>query len=317
MAPRPDRGVRAASSWRDVAVVAAAAVLAGLLAAAFNVSERLASYSRGWEGLQLDELPLVLLVLVAGLLVVAERRRRLALRELRARREAESRLAAALTANRELSQEHLRQQEAERRRLARELHDELGQYLNAIKLDVVSLRQAAGDAGAVAETARQIVASLDHAHAAVGGMIARLRPAALDDLGLQAALEACVGAWQRRLPQVEFSFDCSTDLEHLGESLNVAAYRLVQEGLTNAVRHSGASRVTLSVRRLPSATGCDVLHLRIADEGKGARPADLTRGFGLRGMRERVDLQGGRLVVDTAPGRGFTLDIDLPIGGDP
>lgn len=313
MPDAPDNPTAGTSPWRDVGVVLLVAVAVGGLASVFNLSEWFAAYTRGWEGLQLDELPIVLLVVAEGLLIVAERRRRLAVRALKAREEAERHLAEALAANRELTQEHLRAQEAERRRLARELHDELGQTLNAIKLDAVALRDASGDMAMVGEASRQILTGVDHAHAAVGGMIRRLRPSALDDLGLVAALEACVEGWQRRLPQVRFKLATHGNLDDLGEALNVALYRLVQEGLTNAVRHAGADQVDVRVLRTEGATGR--ITLRIHDAGKGAAPEDQARGFGLRGMRERVELLGGRFEITTAPGQGFVLDIDLPVGG--
>lgn len=314
MADPVDRLPTSASPWRDVGLVVLAALAAGVLASAFNLSEWLALSTRGWEGVQLDELPLVLLVLAVGLLVVAERRRRLALRDVQARREAEDRLATALAANRELSHEHLRLQESERRHLARELHDELGQTLNAIKLDAVALRESAGDVSSVQAASRHIVAGIDHAHAAVGGMIGRLRPVALDDLGLVAALEACVGGWQRRLPQLRFTLQVEGDLDDLGEALNVALYRLVQEGLTNAVRHSGSTSVQLRLRRERGIRHGDVIHLHLADAGKGADASGLARGFGLRGMRERAELLGGQFRFRTSPGQGFVLDIELPVG---
>lgn len=313
MPARTDETVSAPKPWRDIAIVLGTAVAASWIASHLNLSERIGAYTRGREGFQLDELPFVLLGVTLVLVVLAERRRRDLARELKARAMAEARLEAALLANRELSHEHLREQESERRRLARELHDEFGQYLNAIKLDAVAMRDSGSPDHAVQAAARQIVASVDHMHVAVGGMIGRLRPAALDDLGLAAALEACVGAWRRRLPQVRFDYRLAGDPEGLGEALNVAVFRLVQEALTNAVRHSGTSVVRLDISRSQSPEGQDVLRLQVADEGRGAEPAQLQRGFGLRGMRERVDLLGGRFELATAPDAGFRIDIELPV----
>jgi signal transduction histidine kinase len=304
-----------ASPWRDLFVVTLVTVGVALLAAAINLSEHVALRTRGLEGWQLDELPFVLLTLAASLMVVAERRRRQLSRELQARQEAEAELAAALSANRELSSEHVRGQEAERRRLARELHDELGQYLNAIKLDAVSLRQGLSSSEDVQAASQRITASVDHVHAAVGDMIGRLRPAALDDLGLAAALEACVDAWRQRLPRASLRLALEGDLEDLGEVLNVAVFRLVQEALTNAVRHSGSGDISLAVRRAASASGHEALCIRVVDHGCGADPSALRRGFGLRGMRERVEGLKGRLQITTAPSEGFALEVELPVDG--
>ena len=305
------------AGWLDVAVVTGATVAAACLAAALDLHEWFSFSTRGLEWLQVDELPVVLLVLAASLGGVAVRRYRQAQRELQARRAAEARLSMALAANRQLAQEHLRVQEAERQRLARELHDELGQYLNAIKLDAVSLRAPDLTPGRTAEAGRQIVQSVDHVHAAVGDMIRRLRPVGLDDLGLAAALEACVDGWRSRLPDVRFDLSLDGELDDLGEAQNLAAYRLVQEGLTNAIRHSGTTHVAVSVRRMEDPGGGSRILLRIADAGRGASPALLQRGFGLRGMQERAELLGGSLSIDTAPGTGFAVSASFPLLQEP
>jgi len=303
--------------WPDVVAVASVTVAAACIAAALDLHEWFSFSTRGLEWLQVDELPVVLLVLAASLTGVAVRRYRQARRELRARRAAESRLSMALAANRQLAQEHLRVQEAERQRLARELHDELGQYLNAIKLDAVALRAPDLTAGRTAEAGRQIVQSVDHVHRAVGDMIRRLRPVGLDDLGLAAALEACVDGWRSRLPDVRFDLALDGDLDSLGEAYNLAVYRLVQEGLTNAIRHSGAGHVEVSVRRTDEAAGDARVMLRITDAGRGASADLLQRGFGLRGMQERAELLGGSLSVNTAPGAGFSVSASLPLLQEP
>jgi two-component system sensor histidine kinase UhpB len=317
MTAQPNDPPASASWWLDVIAVAAATTVAAALAIALDLHEWISGSTRRWEWLQVDELPVVLLVLAASLIGVATRRYGQARRELAARRAAEARLSAALAANRQLAQEHLRVQEAERQRLARELHDELGQYLNAIKLDAVALRAPDLTPKRTAEAGRQIVQSVDHVQRSIGDMIRRLRPVGLDDLGLTAALEACVDGWRRRLPQVGFGLAFDGNLDGLGETLNLAVFRLVQEGLTNAVRHSGADRVDVTVRHLEGAAGQDRIWLRIADAGCGASPETLLRGFGLRGMRERAELLGGALSVDTAPGAGFRVDATLPLPAEP
>ncbi len=133
---------------------------------------------------------------------ISWRRYRQALAQLEARRAAEQRLAAALAENRELAHQHLHVQESERKHLARELHDELGQYLNAIKLDAVAIRESAGPGDSPASlAAARTIKAVDHVHAVVNNIIRRLRPAGLDELGLVAALENCVDHWRQRLPR--------------------------------------------------------------------------------------------------------------------
>jgi signal transduction histidine kinase len=244
-------------------------------------------------------------VLALCLVWISWRRYQQTLVQLDARRLAESKLAAALAENRELAHQHLRIQEAERKHLARELHDELGQYLNAIKLDAVSIREsAAAEVGAAAARTEQAV---DHVYGVVSDMIRRLRPAGLDELGLVAALENCVDQWRQRLPEIRFVLSASGELDDLGEILNLTIYRLIQEGLTNSSRHAGAKRIDIRLSR-----AADVV-LTIADDGRGMDLTKRSPGFGLSGMRERVEMMGGSFTIETRPGQGFSIEARLPV----
>src|ERR1700691_6185929 len=161
----------------ETAAVIGIAVLSIILAAHFQLTETLYALTRHWAYFQLDELPIGLLVLAIGLIWLSWRRNQQAKRELHARQLAEARLAGVLAENRKLAQEHLRIQELERKHLARELHDELGQYLNAIKLDAVAICESAGsDTQITTTTSLSIIRSIDHVHATVSDMIRRLRP---------------------------------------------------------------------------------------------------------------------------------------------
>src|SRR5512139_150326 len=138
---------------RDAVIVGLVTIACSAVSAYFELSEWLFVRTRPWEAVQLDELPATLVVLTLGLVWFSRQRHRRTRLELAAREQAEARLAQALAANRELVQRHLLAQEAERKHLARELHDELGQYLNAIKLDAVSIRDqphAGGESAAAA-----------------------------------------------------------------------------------------------------------------------------------------------------------------------
>ncbi len=305
--------------WRDVAVVIAATAACTVLADRYQLSERLYALTRTFEYVQLDELPFSLLALTLGLMWLAWRRFRHAGRALAAHRHAEARLAGVLAENRRLAQEHLRIQENERKHLARELHDELGQYLNAIKLDALALRGPPGaDTGAEVGAAA-IVRSVDHLHEVVSAMIARLRPVGLDELGLIAAIEHCVDQWQQRQGGTRFSLAVEGDFDELDENLAVTVYRIVQEALTNVSKHAHATQVEveLQLERGPAAAGAgDRLRLRIEDDGVGMTEAVPAQRFGLRGMRERVELAGGLLTLRSAPGQGLCLEARLPLGAD-
>ncbi len=305
--------------WRDTAAVVAATVVSIAAAAHFNLSETLYALSRRVERFQIDELPIGVAVLLMGLIWLSWRRYRQACRELRARRAAEAHLADAVVANRQLAQENLRIQELERKRLARELHDELGQYLNAIKLDAVAVIDAGGTDGAAAgAAARAIIAAVDHVHRAVSDMIARLRPVGLDELGLIAAIEHCIDEWRQRLPGTCFDLDVRGNLEGLGENLDLTLYRLIQEGLTNVYKHAHAQRVQIVLERLGAAANeAGALHVSVADDGCGMDTAGHGRRFGLSGMRERVEMAGGRFVLSTARGAGLRFEAHLPAATGP
>jgi len=297
---------------RDALIVGTITIACSAVSAYFELSEWLFVRTRPWEALQLDELPVTLVVLTLGLVWFSHRRHQSTRVELAAREQAETRLAEALAANRELAQRHLLAQEAEHKHLARELHDELGQYLNAIKLDAVAIRdQAHADREAVAAAAG-IIASVDHVHGAVSDMIRRLRPVGLDELGLPAAIESCVDAWRQRAPGTRFTLELTGELEGLGETVDLTVYRLIQEALTNCQRHAAARRVEIALERR-AAQGADELVLRVADDGRGMEPQAKRTGFGVSGMQERVAMLGGRFQLASEPGAGVTLEARLPL----
>jgi len=297
---------------RDLAIVIGLTLVSIISTSYFELDEWLYARTRKWELFQIDELPITFIVLTLGLMWFSSRRHRQTRAELAAREQAEARLARALAVNRELVQRHIRAEEEERKHLARELHDELGQYLNAIKLDAVAIRDSVHDEALASRAAGAIIQSVDHVHAAVSGMIRRLRPVGLDELGLAAAVESLVDQWRSRLPGVQFSLAFGGTLEGLGEQVNLALYRLIQEGLTNCSRHAGARHLEISLRRGKSEVGDEVM-LSVEDDGRGSDLTSRTSGFGLSGMRERVEMLGGRFFVSSEPGAGLRFEAHLPI----
>ena len=297
---------------RDLAIVIGLTLVSIISTSYFELDEWLYARTRKWELFQIDELPITFIVLTLGLMWFSSRRHRQTRAELAAREQAEARLARALAVNRELVQRHIRAEEEERKHLARELHDELGQYLNAIKLDAVAIRDGVRDEALASRAAGGIIQSVDHVHAAVSGMIRRLRPVGLDELGLAAAVESLVDQWRSRLPGVQFSLAFGGTLEGLGEQVNLALYRLIQEGLTNCSRHAGARHLEISLRRGKSEVGDEVM-LSVEDDGRGSDLTSRTSGFGLSGMRERVEMLGGRFFVSSEPGAGLRFEAHLPI----
>ncbi|MFC4311821.1 ATP-binding protein [Steroidobacter flavus] len=303
-----DRG----SLWGDLLIVALVVLAAAGLFSQIELNEWLFASTRRWEALQVDELPAVLVVLATGLGWFAWRRYRDARAEVRKRQVAEARLEALLLENRRLAQQYLRAQEAERKSLARELHDELGQYLNAIKTDAVSIQDRLDAAQSQAVSA--IIRHTDHLHAVVRDLIRELRPVALDELGLQAALEHYLDHCQRRMPRTRMSVTLNGDLDSLGELLNLAIYRLTQEALTNVSRHAQAGHVAVRVSRSgPPVEAADAVTFNISDDGRGADLIQTHAGLGLIGMRERVEMLGGLWRVTTGPGQGFSLFARIPV----
>ena len=200
--------------------------------------------------------------------------------------------------------------EEERKRLSRELHDELGQSVTAIRLIATSIARNSEDSGVTqgAGKVNEIAAGL---YDSVHRIVRELRPAVLEQPDLAAALQDLGREWRLRHRDVELVLDLEGDLGDLGEALTLAVFRSVQEALTNVLKHAGASRVRLAVTR-----GDGRLEARIEDDGQGAS-AELTgSGHGLVGMRERVVALGGSLEAGLCPDGGFRVRIVLPLPGD-
>jgi len=308
-------GIRFTGAGRDLASILIATLAFAILSAHFELCETVLAWTRPHERFQLDELPGILLFLALGLSWHAWRRVREVRAELRHRHVIEAQLREALHQNRLLAQAGVRAQEHERRVLARELHDELGQYVNAIKIDAVCLRNGSdGRASPVRDIALSIIRMTDHLQVVVRDIVQRLRPPGLDELGLSAAMEDCIEGWRRRLPAVEIRMEVSGDLARLDESTSITLYRLVQEGLTNVARHACASRVhILMQQRTAGTTDQPEVVLTMRDDGRGSKTSAPHAGLGLVGMRERVEALAGRFDVTSAPGTGFGFTARLPV----
>ena len=300
---------------RDLLMLIGGALVFALLSVQFEIFEHVYAWTRPHEYFQVDELPGVLLFLACGLAWYAWRRVGEARTELALRRSVEDRLRAALAENRDLALAAVRVQEEERRSLARELHDELGQCLNAVKIDAVCLREGRADCkGDADDPAAAIVATVDHVQSVVRDIVRRLRPTGLDELGLPAAIEHCVEGWQRRLPAVVFRLTIDRELGEFDEATNITLYRLLQEGLTNVAKHAQAALVEITLSRHPCATAerAEVV-LAMRDDGIGRAADTVTRGIGLVGMRERVEALAGRLDIASAGTRGFGFEARIPL----
>jgi two-component system sensor histidine kinase UhpB len=240
--------------------------------------------------------------------------------------------------NQTLAERLLWLQEQERQFLAQELHDELGQSISAIKVMCVSM-QAVGQAVVrttgqttgkkVEQVADQqandamlsarfqsITDICDHLYTVVRDLMKRLRPTVLDELGLKAALEEVVNNWRQRYCELEISLYCDNSVERCDDTIKINVYRIVQESLTNTVKHADAQHIDISLREYHSNSRPwaenTYYQLDIIDDGKGFNAADKRFGFGLVGMRERVNSMGGRLEISSSPGVGTTILVQVP-----
>lgn len=301
------------SAVSDAVLIAVGVGLFFGVACWLELSERFVRWASAYEHLQLDELPLTLLVLSVSLAVFGRRRVQELALEIQARRQAEELAVQMLAQNRMLARQLISLQEQERRHLARELHDEIGQCCVAIKVDASTIERdtrthlahAHASALAIGQTA-------DHLHSVVRGMLDRLRPTALDDLGLLAALQVLTDTWSRR-HGVTCELTASGQANALGETANITLYRIVQECLTNIAKHAGARHVAVTLRSECDDGGTQVLTLCVQDDGAGMPPGVSSGGMGLVGMRERAHALGGVLHLRPVQPGGTCLEVVFPL----
>lgn len=200
--------------------------------------------------------------------------------------------------------------EEERARIARELHDGLGQMLTALKIDASRLRgRAAALDDAMAQKLDGMAGLIDETIEAVRRISSDLRPVMLDDLGLKAALEWLVEEFGRRHEDIRCELALGTDSLDVADALATAAFRIVQECLNNAVKHAQASAIRVA---LDTRDGC--LAIEVRDNGRGLAPQRTGRaGYGLISMRERAQALGGSFSLAAAPDGGVVVAVALPL----
>jgi len=213
-----------------------------------------------------------------------------------------------------LSRQILMTQEEERKRISRELHDEVAQTLTGINVDLAALKTAStinttGLQKKIASTQRLVRRSVDIVH-----QFAReLRPTVLDDLGLIPALHTFVRAFAKR-HRIHVRLTVYAEVEQLNSTKRTVLYRVVQEALSNVAKHARATQADVSIQK-KSGTVC----MKIEDNGKSFQVQRVLssrkkKGLGLLGMQERVEMVGGRFSVESAPGKGTTIRTEIPSG---
>ncbi len=217
-------------------------------------------------------------------------------------------------ANDELMERVLDAHDEERQLIAHELHDEFGPHLFALRASAAVLAKTIGDQPAARAAARAIEAEVGELQGQNRRILADLRPAALEEFGLVEALEALAVHWRRAEPRMAVTLAVDPRVEALGERASLMAYRFVQEAMTNAFRHAGATRIEASLEfetpvessglRDPALAG---LVVRVADDGRGL-DGEAEPGMGLAGMRDRVRMLGGRTVIGSSPEGGAVVE---------
>lgn len=224
-------------------------------------------------------------------------------------------LEVTLADSREFSRRLVTAQEEERQHLARELHDEFGQSLAAINAIAASIEtEAERSLPELSSEARSLSRIAMSMMDALRSTLVRLRPAAVDELGLEESLRSLVAGWNGRTKgRTHFDLVGEGRLDGLSDAVMMCLYRIAQEGLTNAARHADACRVTLTLARR-GQTASDMIELTIKDDGKGCDDVRASfDGLGLRGMRERAAAFGGRIRISSANGQGTVLRVTIPL----
>lgn len=283
------------SVWIPIAFLSAYAI-----SSYFNFSEHYYSWARQYEqSIDIDELLPALLASLLTLLWFAKRRIN------------ESRIL--IKKNHALLQRVLEVQEGERKRIARDLHDDLGQYLSAIKAQAAGLLVDAGSSVDTQLTAKSITSSADHAYQTTHNLIRTLRPVALDDLGLSAALEHLLDTWRQistdtmqnvaKLDKTSrptnYQLHIHGDIDSYHETVNITVFRIVQEALTNIAKHARAQAVLIDIESKANSFNEWYLTIAITDDGVGFDMSKRNAGYGLLGIAERVEALAGSLEISS------------------
>lgn len=219
------------------------------------------------------------------------------------------RLAQAREVVRRLHLRNLDVQEEERRMVARELHDEIGQHVAAIEMETIRIgRMSAAEEVERQLRLKQLRQSIAEIHRLSRSLIHRLRPPAIESLGLSAALDALFDRWRQDYPEADLRYDIESDVDRMAASRAVHLYRIAQESLSNVARHAGARKVWVGV----DLQG-DRIRLQVIDDGCGFDPGTTYPGFGLVGMRERVEALSGQIDVRSRAAAGTIVEVLIPV----
>ncbi|MEY3788281.1 MAG: hypothetical protein RLZ75_2488 [Pseudomonadota bacterium] len=219
--------------------------------------------------------------------------------------------------NRALTQHSLEIQEDERERLSQELHDELGQSLTAIKVMAVTAERSrfavSGASNDIKKSTDAIINVCDHLMKVVRSMMHQLHPLILSELGLKATLEDLLNNWALRYPELIISLNCPDEVDVLEHKIIIQVFRIIQECLTNIIRHAKAKQASICLEIVSLSETERALLLSVIDEGQGCSVEIIKSGFGLLGMRERINSLEGEMTIKTAPNQGMAIIVNIPL----
>jgi two-component system, NarL family, sensor histidine kinase UhpB len=272
-----------------------------------NLAELISDSLAKYEEFQLDELPYLILFIALSMALftknrMAELKETIALKEL-----AEKDNATLLAENQLLTQHVLEVQERERLELARELHDDIGQFLTGISLDIATLVSYQDEN--IALLAKRISNNCRMTRNISRKLIRRLRPSTLDSQGIVAAVKAVVQEWLTYNPKIKAEIEIDDAIQSLSEKTNITIYRIVQEALTNISKHAHASQINIALKFDQAKAAISLL---IRDNGIGIQQSTKKFGFGLIGMRERIHALQGEINIHSVIAQGTTLQVLIP-----
>lgn len=225
------------------------------------------------------------------------------------------RLESTIHSQQRLAHRLLSAREEERQYLSRELHDEFGQYLASLNAEAAFARELADEGvPALRPCVDSIAKTVEHMMETLQQILHRLRPIGLEEFGLLPSLEQLIAGWNQRCRDTRFTLTADGEINDLPDNINVSLYRIIQESLTNAVRHGQPGRVQVTLQRQPTS-----LALEIRDDGQGSASSDAASkagkpgGFGRLGMEERVLALGGTLHIQPALPQGTVVSVRLPL----
>lgn len=299
---------------RDALVASVIILISYLLIMRIDLAEYLAGKFAKYENAQLDELPFLLLLMALGLAWFTYRRMRERGSEITLRMQAEDKIMRLLTENKALTQHLIKVQEAERQQLAIDLHDDIGQYLLAIRLDASALNLSMNDSPEPSNVhlhARRILSNAQHIQEMTRTLMHRLRPAPTDVKGLFDSIQQLTQEWHQQHPQITLETNIAQFSETFSQQMSITIYRLIQETLTNISKYANASHVSINLCLKRDETN-RYIYLEIKDNGDGYS-SDTVQGMGMIGMRERVASVMGEFNISSHINQGVKVEAKIPL----